>query len=118
MAKTGGVLEVVPTTSVPNSAELKKELQRLVNAILDEEDFSLEITDEAIRLLTALKELKFEKSSDSLKLVDDTVLPDEFKCPISRKLMADPVVLATGQVRDRICCSTFRLSSGFPFCFF
>ncbi|OAY44398.1 U-box domain-containing protein 9 [Manihot esculenta] len=101
MAKTGGVLEVVPTTSLPNSAELKKELQRLVNAILDGEDFSLEITDEAIMLLTALKELKFEKSSDSLKLVDDTVLPDEFKCPISRKLMADPVVLATGQTYDR-----------------
>ncbi|KAJ9179952.1 hypothetical protein P3X46_008262 [Hevea brasiliensis] len=102
MAKTGGFLEVLPTT-VSNSTELKKELLRLVNAIPDGEDFSLEIADEVLRILTALNELKFEKSSDSLKLVDDkdTVVPDEFKCPISGDLMIDPVILATGQTYDR-----------------
>eukprot|EP00258_Populus_trichocarpa_P030641 XP_024446660.1 U-box domain-containing protein 9 isoform X2 [Populus trichocarpa] len=92
MAKSG-VLETIPCT-VTKATELKKELEKLVKAILDEEDYRVEVTDEAMRVLSVLKELKFKKS---LKIVDDTVLPEEFKCPISREIMGDPVVLATGQ---------------------
>lgn len=92
MAKSG-VLETIPCT-VTKATELKKELEKLVKAILDEEDYRVEVTDEAMRVLSVLKELKFKKS---LKMVDDTVVPEEFKCPISREIMGDPVVLATGQ---------------------
>ncbi|KAJ6697304.1 hypothetical protein OIU85_003653 [Salix viminalis] len=95
MAKTG-VLETIPC-AVTKAAELKKELEKLVKAILGEEDYRVEVTDEAMRVLSGLKELKFKKS---LKMVDDTVVPEEFKCPISREIMGDPVVLATGQTYD------------------
>lgn len=104
MAKTG-VLETIPS-AVTKATELKKELERLVKAILDDDDYKVEIIDEVMRILSALKELKFNTSSKSLMLVDDTVVPEEFKCPISRKLMADPVVLATGQVRALVCVHT------------
>uniref|UniRef100_A0A2C9VCA8 RING-type E3 ubiquitin transferase n=1 Tax=Manihot esculenta TaxID=3983 RepID=A0A2C9VCA8_MANES len=109
MARTCGMLEAIHTAAaaastvaaVPNSTELKMELQSLMNQILDGEDHSLEITVEVLKILTALEELK-KKSSDSLKVIDDNaIVPDEFKCPISRELMADPVVLATGQTYDR-----------------
>ncbi|KAF2292431.1 hypothetical protein P3X46_034850 [Hevea brasiliensis] len=104
MAKTVGVLEAssssTSTAAVPNSTELKKELERQVNKILGEEDYSSEIIDEVLRILTSLKELKFEKSSKSL-IDDNTVVPDEFKCPISKELMIDPVALVTGQTYDR-----------------
>ncbi|KAJ9185745.1 hypothetical protein P3X46_005339 [Hevea brasiliensis] len=104
MAKTVGVLEAssssTSTAAVPNSTELKKELERQFNKILGEEDYSLEIIDEVLRILTALKELKLEKSSKSL-IDDNTVVPDEFKCPISKELMIDPVALVTGQTYDR-----------------
>ncbi|KAL9344624.1 hypothetical protein Peur_062299 [Populus x canadensis] len=95
MAKSG-VLETIPC-AVTKATELKKELEKLVKAILDEEDYRVEATDEAMRVLSVLKELKFKKS---LKMVDDTVVPEEFKCPISREIMGDPVVLATGQTYD------------------
>ncbi|KAJ4846121.1 hypothetical protein Tsubulata_000815 [Turnera subulata] len=100
MAKTP-VPEAVPC-SVTKATELKKELQRLVMAILEEEDCGLEVADEAMRVLSAMRVLKFKKTSDSLKVVDErTRIPEEFRCPISKELMVDPVVLATGQTYDR-----------------
>ncbi|KAL5540582.1 hypothetical protein UlMin_043531 [Ulmus minor] len=80
------------------SGELKKELQRLVKVIVDDDDYTVE--DETVRVLDSLKELKFNKSL-SFKLDDNEVVPEEFKCPISRELMRDPVILATGQTYDR-----------------
>jgi hypothetical protein len=79
------------------ATELKKELQRLVKAIVDEDDYKVETADEAIRTLSSLKDLKLN-SSLSLRLDDGLAVPQEFRCPISRELMKDPVVLATGQV--------------------
>lgn len=106
-ASTAAAAAASTVAAVPNSTELKMELQSLMNQILDGEDHSLEITVEVLKILTALEELK-KKSSDSLKVIDDNaIVPDEFKCPISRELMADPVVLATGQVRDCMCHSNF-----------
>ncbi|WCJ34879.1 U-box domain-containing protein 9 [Euphorbia peplus] len=34
--------------------------------------------------------------------VQNVVVPDDFKCPISGELMSDPVVLSSGQTYDRI----------------
>ncbi|KAK6122192.1 hypothetical protein DH2020_044071 [Rehmannia glutinosa] len=106
MAKSG-VLEGDPTM-VAKAMELKKELQKLVKAIVDEEDVNLEAIDRAQKMMCALKELKLKKSV-SLKLhnhhyghemVSGTV-PEEFKCPLSKELMRDPVIIASGQTFDR-----------------
>ncbi|KAH8491235.1 hypothetical protein H0E87_023399 [Populus deltoides] len=104
-----GVLETMPRT-MTKETELKKELEKLVKTILVEEDYRVEVTDEAMRILSVLKELKFKKSS---KVVDNTVIPAEFICPISKKIMNDPVVLATGQIFQVFCTYGFF----FRFCF-
>ncbi|XP_050206724.1 U-box domain-containing protein 9 [Mercurialis annua] len=101
MAKTS-VCNSDPTV-MAKATELKKELEKLVKFIVDEEDYSLERIDEARETLSALREMKIKKRSLSLKFRDKTVVscPDEFKCPLSKELMKDPVILATGQTYDR-----------------
>ncbi|KAL3531060.1 hypothetical protein ACH5RR_010382 [Cinchona calisaya] len=84
--------------------ELKRELQRIVKAIMVADDFddvNLEALDKAHRLLCALKDLKIKRSLSSLKLHDSVAVPDEFRCPLSKELMRDPVIVATGQTYDR-----------------
>ncbi|KAJ6694022.1 hypothetical protein OIU85_004780 [Salix viminalis] len=93
-----GILETIPRTIMTKETELGKELEKLVKTILAEEDCTVEAIDEAMRILRVLKELKIKKSS---KVVDNTAIPEEFRCPISTKIMSDPVVLATGQTYDR-----------------
>ncbi|CAK9137737.1 unnamed protein product [Ilex paraguariensis] len=83
------------------TAALKRELQRLVKAIVDDDNYSEETTDQAMKTLYSIKKLIW-KSSLSLGL-DSSTLPDEFNCPLSKTLMKDPVVLATGQTYDRLC---------------
>lgn len=91
------------------ATELKKELQRLVKAIVDEDDYKVETADRAIRTLSSLKDLKLNKSL-SFRLDDGLAVPEEFRCPISRELMRDPVVLATGQVASfSLPLSRFKL---------
>ncbi|KAL5562186.1 hypothetical protein UlMin_031933 [Ulmus minor] len=97
MAKTA-VLDSDPT-AVAKTTELKKELQRLVRAIVDDEDFSVETIDQAKGTLFALMEMKLRKRSLSLKVHDPC--PDEFRCPLSKELMRDPVIVSTGQTYDR-----------------
>lgn len=92
------------------ATELKKELQRLVEAIVEEGDesddyYNLEVTDYAIRTLFALRNLKSNQPQESAKskglygLSEDCEgVPVEFRCPISGLLFKDPVVLASGQV--------------------
>lgn len=96
MAKTG-VFDSDPAM-VAKATELKKELQRLVRAIVDDEDFSTQTIDQAKDTLSALKELKFKKRSLSLKLNDVLSCPEEFRCPLSKELMRDPVIVSTGEV--------------------
>lgn len=97
MAKTG-VFESDPPAAA-KAMELKKELQRLVRAIVDDEDYSTQTIDEAKEKLRALKELKMKgKRSLSLKLPETLTCPEEFRCPLSKDLMRDPVIVATGQV--------------------
>ncbi|XWS47175.1 hypothetical protein CRYUN_Cryun14cG0130800 [Craigia yunnanensis] len=105
MAKTG-VLSSDPTVRA-RAAELKRELQRLVKTIVDDEDFSIHTIDQAKDALCALRELKFNKRStattttSSLKLHEAVSCPEEFRCPLSKELMRDPVILASGQTYDR-----------------
>lgn len=103
MAKTD-VNDFSDPTVMAKVTELKKELQRLVKVIVDDdEDCSIESIDEAKEKLCALKELKQRRNqrSLSLKLLDSLTCPEEFRCPLSKELMRDPVMLATGQTYDR-----------------
>ncbi|XVF06501.1 hypothetical protein REPUB_Repub06bG0053800 [Reevesia pubescens] len=77
--------------------ELKKELQRVVKMILEEDNYGIEITIEALRILSCLAELKLKKPV--CLGMEDTVLPEKFKCPLSGEIMGDPVVLCSGQCR-------------------
>ncbi|KAB2074751.1 hypothetical protein ES319_A07G172300v1 [Gossypium barbadense] len=107
MAKTG-LLSSDPTVRA-RAVELKKELQRLVKTIVDDEDYTIRTVDQAKDALCALRELKFNKRStvptttttSSLKLHEALSCPEEFKCPLSKELMRDPVILASGQTYDR-----------------
>ncbi|KAK0589591.1 hypothetical protein LWI29_016095 [Acer saccharum] len=99
MAKTG-VLDSDPTVMVKPS-ELKKELQKLVKLIVDDEDYCTETIDQAKETLYALKQLKINKRSLSIKLHETLRCPEDFKCPLSNDLMRDPVILASGQTFDK-----------------
>ncbi|XVF32097.1 hypothetical protein REPUB_Repub17cG0052700 [Reevesia pubescens] len=105
MAKTG-VLGSDPTVRA-RAVELKKELQRLVKTIVDDEDYSIHTIDHAKDALCTLRDLKFNKRStpntttSSLKLHQAVSCPEGFKCPLSKELMRDPVILASGQTYDR-----------------
>ncbi|WCJ37910.1 U-box domain-containing protein 9 [Euphorbia peplus] len=102
MAKTA-ILSSGDPSVMAKATELKKELQKLVRTIVDDDDFPMEILDQAKETLLALKELKSKKrsSSTSFKLRESLPFPDEFKCPLSKEFMTDPVILATGQTYDR-----------------
>lgn len=93
MAKTG-VVEADPRTAKVTELELKRELQRLVKAILSEDDINVDALDKTQQTLVALKDLKLKRPSS----FDTAPFPDEFRCPLSKQLMRDPVILSTGQV--------------------
>lgn len=117
MAKTG-VFDADLAARAARATELKKELQRLVRVIADEEECSVEVIDHAREALLALRELRARRrSSFSLRTL---ACPEEYRCPISKELMRDPVIVATGQVRAfcpfacRISpCSQFRFLGRF-----
>uniref|UniRef100_A0A7N0TEX2 RING-type E3 ubiquitin transferase n=1 Tax=Kalanchoe fedtschenkoi TaxID=63787 RepID=A0A7N0TEX2_KALFE len=80
--------------------ELKLELKRLVEAIVgDEENGDGVCEDQASKVLSALKEMKLRKS-ESISL-GSVCVPEEFRCPISKQLMGDPVILSSGKTYDR-----------------
>lgn len=92
------VSQADPTVISRAVLELKKELQRLVKAIVDDDDCSLQTIDQAQQKLSAMKDLKVKKSL-SLKIDATLAAPEEFLCPLSKEVMRDPVILASGQVR-------------------
>ena len=112
MAKTG-VFEG-DAAMAAKATELKKELQRLVRAIVEDEDFdfSVQAVDRAAQTLFELKELK-KKRPVSLKLSQSSACPEEFRCPISKEIMRDPVIVATGQVSSLILLRIFLFYVGF-----
>ncbi|TYH25541.1 hypothetical protein ES288_A03G177300v1 [Gossypium darwinii] len=86
--------------------ELKKELQKLVRTIVDEDDYSIHAIDRAKDALCALKGLiMFNKRSlpATFKLHEAVPCPEEFKCPLFNELMRDPIILASGQVINDLC---------------
>ncbi|CAI9772413.1 unnamed protein product [Fraxinus pennsylvanica] len=104
MAKTA---EWVVVPQAKATVEMKKELERMVNAIVEEEDYTVEATDHAMEILWALKDLKLKAVMKPQELLgldhfcSSTVPPPpEFRCPISGELMKDPVILASGQTYD------------------
>ncbi|KAH7571775.1 hypothetical protein ACOSP7_014601 [Xanthoceras sorbifolium] len=82
---------------IKKASELKKELQRLMNSIIDGDDYAIHDTNEAIGVLSSLIKLKARKYIG----VQGGEVPLEFKCPLSGEIMSDPVVLASGQTYDR-----------------
>ncbi|KAK4747170.1 hypothetical protein SAY87_026207 [Trapa incisa] len=88
-------------------SELKKELQRLVGTIAGDEDddYTLETIDRARDTLLALRDLRTRRSpchSPSQKHLSSFPYPEEFRCPLSKEMMRDPVIVSTGQTYDRV----------------
>ncbi|KAJ6844719.1 U-box domain-containing protein 9-like [Iris pallida] len=85
------------------SSRAAMELQRLVKAIVEEEEEgdgkSVETYEEASRALSALKDLSF--GTNGSRKQRDGAVPEHFLCPISSEIMRDPVVLSSGQTYDR-----------------
>ncbi|KAL8160595.1 hypothetical protein V2J09_002132 [Rumex salicifolius] len=85
------------------AAELKRELKKMLRAIIDEEkdDSAFDAIERAKEVLCALRDLKVKKTTpfglDGVPLS----CPEEFRCPLSKQLMRDPVIVATGQTYDR-----------------
>ncbi|CAI9090950.1 OLC1v1025848C1 [Oldenlandia corymbosa var. corymbosa] len=90
---------VPETKTTASDVELKTELRKAVQSIVEGEDYALEDTDRAMQSLSSLKRFLSMRSSPESVSVD--LPPPEFVCPISGKLMSDPVVIASGQTYDR-----------------
>ncbi|VFQ86321.1 unnamed protein product [Cuscuta campestris] len=105
MAKTGVVDGSDSSSAAARAAELKKELQRAVMAIVGgEDDSNAEAIDRAHQALAALRDLRTKhhhRSSFREPPNSFSPPPDEFRCPLSNELMRDPVILSTGQTYDR-----------------
>ncbi|KAL9260947.1 U-box domain-containing protein [Drosera capensis] len=122
MAKTGTATTTATTVggSVPSAAaELRRELKRLLKTILDEEEENcgIEVIDRAQEALAALRDIKANFSSSAAAAAgvgieggegggDKEVevmasCPERFRCPLSKQVMRDPVVIASGQTYDR-----------------
>ncbi|XP_014511846.1 U-box domain-containing protein 9-like [Vigna radiata var. radiata] len=83
-------------------AELKQNLKELIESIVDGNDYTVQTADNAIRALSALKDLKRVPVNASPSTnVDQSPIPSHFRCPLSGHLMTDPVILIVGQTFDR-----------------
>ncbi|GFZ20081.1 plant U-box 9 [Actinidia rufa] len=99
MAKTE-VFDGDPTV-VTKAIELKKELVEAI-AVADSENFNEEAIDRVAQKLRALKDLELKRTvSARVKETSSLACPEEFRCPLSKELMRDPVIVATGQTYDR-----------------
>ncbi|KAI3819471.1 hypothetical protein L1987_13309 [Smallanthus sonchifolius] len=104
MAKSD-VFEGDPTVA------LKKELQRLVKAIIEDSSSDDEngVINQTLQALKELKDGRKQRSCSITKLNHNnrdcneslTSCPQEFRCPLSKELMREPVILSTGQTYDR-----------------
>nr|CAB3446598.1 unnamed protein product [Digitaria exilis] len=98
-----------PVASAEEAAALRRRLRRLVAAVAagsaDAEAF-----DEAAEALVKLRDAELGPRKDRAAPAAGGVnkggtevaaVPEQFLCPISSKIMRDPVVLASGQTYDR-----------------
>ncbi|CAO2836615.1 unnamed protein product [Amaranthus hypochondriacus] len=89
---------------VKNTREIKKELKELILEIVEDnlnEEVILDTIDRTIQTLISLKELKINKKTKHSSKIHVLNVPEEFRCPISKEIMKDPVILSTGQTYDR-----------------
>lgn len=54
--------------------------------------------DEAIRILTCLRKIESKKPEESD--ISPVEVPKEFICKLSKKIMIEPVLIASGQVSE------------------
>lgn len=108
MAKSGAAA----VAAAVEDAELRRELRRLVRAIAEDNEVPVATYEEAARVLSALRELRFgaingdsngkeRRKEEGEREVESLEIPKRFLCPISSELMRDPVVVASGQVLKR-----------------
>lgn len=98
------------TVTLRRNEELKKELKKLVNSITEEDDDRIELYDRCSDVIAFLKDIKFKKQTSSgnngrvpaspSEMLRSAV-PDQFLCPISSKIMENPVIVASGETYDR-----------------
>ncbi|XVF42428.1 hypothetical protein PTKIN_Ptkin01aG0362100 [Pterospermum kingtungense] len=86
------------TAEAGEITEEKKKLQRVVGKMLEEDDYGIEKTTEALKSLSSLAALKLKKP---VLGTEEAVFLEKCKCPISGDITSDPVVLASGQTYDR-----------------
>ncbi|KAL9228366.1 hypothetical protein vseg_003955 [Gypsophila vaccaria] len=123
MAKTGLVSELDTSKVV---VDLKKELLILVKTLLEDthdHDFVpnsgsnrsnsgyVDVIDKAKEVLSCLRDVKLMKMKNTIRVDEHNddddddepglVCPPEFRCPLSKRLMMDPVVISSGQTYDR-----------------
>lgn len=80
---------------IMNAVDWKKRMRERLQEVLGVEgDLSLDKLDKTRDILVALKRLKLNKDEDTISFK----VPERFKCPLSKNLMRDPVLLSTGLV--------------------
>ncbi|KAL3520585.1 hypothetical protein ACH5RR_018734 [Cinchona calisaya] len=87
-AESSSAVAVLPPKA--KAEEVKKELQSLIQRVLDADNPAFEDIDRSMHALRSLKDLTLV-----------TLFPPEFICPLSGLVMIDPVVISSGQTFDR-----------------
>ncbi|KAG0454926.1 hypothetical protein HPP92_024218 [Vanilla planifolia] len=118
MANSGAMEGAAPARR--RVEELKRELRRFMEEILDTDDANEENYEEAARAIADIKELRFgaakesprkkqkEPEKDVVEALQSAFtpgtepkVPAQFLCPLSSSIMRDPVVLSSGQTFER-----------------
>ncbi|KAG0448264.1 hypothetical protein HPP92_027901 [Vanilla planifolia] len=118
MANSGAMEGAAPARR--RVEELKQELRRFMEEILDTDDANEENYEEAARAIADIKELRFgaakesprkkqkEPEKDVVEALQSAFtpgtepkVPAQFLCPLSSSIMRDPVVLSSGQTFER-----------------
>ncbi|CAN7075587.1 unnamed protein product [Brassica oleracea var. botrytis] len=100
-------------TVIAKTKELKREMKKLLRTIEEDDEFSVQTIDQLQETLSDFKRATIKKmaKSSSLEMLETVSCPEEFRCPLSKELMRDPVVLASGQTYDKLFIQKW-LSSG------
>ncbi|KAL0691586.1 hypothetical protein Bca4012_091265 [Brassica carinata] len=100
-------------TVIAKTKELKREMKKLLRTIEEDDDLSVQTIDQLQETLSDFKRATIKKraKSSSLEMLETVSCPEEFRCPLSKELMRDPVVLASGQTYDKLFIQKW-LSSG------
>lgn len=94
-----------PPPAEEDTAALRRRLRSLVTALTGEG--VADAFDEAAAALAALREAELSgrgkgaRREDMRTVVEAEAVPEQFLCPISSKIMGDPVVVESGQTYDR-----------------